>query len=203
MASTTASTSSGRLGVQPAPGGLCIVQDLVNTAAIPAFAVPDLLDDPVAAQRWVTGALAQWSEGSGQPRTELTLSRRDLAPLRRLRTDLRRWLVTGDPSALEVPAKPLTVRVTAGRPAYRPGADGSAGLIAVIGMELLLAVREGLADRLRVCLNAECGAVFYDQSRNGSRVWHDVKTCGNIVNLRASRARRKAQPNTATSPPRG
>ncbi|WIX82772.1 CGNR zinc finger domain-containing protein [Amycolatopsis carbonis] len=27
--------------------------------------------------------------------------------------------------------------------------------------------------------------------RNNSRVWHDVKVCGNIANLRASRARRR------------
>ena len=35
-------------------------------------------------------------------------------------------------------------------------------------------------------------AAFYDESRNSSRVWHDVKVCGNPVNARASRARRRA-----------
>lgn len=58
-------------------------------------------------------------------------------------------------------------------------------------MELLLAIRAGTAERLKVCMDAECSVAFYDQSRNGSRVWHDVKTSGNVANLRASRARRK------------
>jgi predicted RNA-binding Zn ribbon-like protein len=37
-----------------------------------------------------------------------------------------------------------------------------------------------------------CPCAFYDRSRNNSRVWHDVRTCGNVANLRASRARRRA-----------
>src|SRR4051812_14867692 len=91
MASDIATTSSHRLGLDPAPGGLCIVQDLVNTAAISAFAVPDLLADPVVAQRWLTPALREWSERAGQPQAHLTLNRRDLTALRRLRAELRHW----------------------------------------------------------------------------------------------------------------
>jgi predicted RNA-binding Zn ribbon-like protein len=170
---------------------LCIAQDLINTAAIPAFAVPDLLADPVVAQRWLTPALREWSERAGQPQADLTLNRRDMTALRRLRAELRHWLVTGDTADLQGPSEALTVGVTAGRAVYGPRREGAAGLTALVGMELLLAMHSGIADRLRVCMNAECSAAFYDQSRNGSRVWHDVKTCGNVVNLRASRARRK------------
>lgn len=201
MAAQTAATSSHRLGVEHAPGGLCIVQDLVNTEAITAFEVPDLLAEPVVAQRWLTQALRQWSAQTGQARTGLTVSGRDLGTLRRLRADLRRWLSSGDSAALDVPARALTVGVTAGGPVYGPRGDGAAGLTALIGMELLLAIRAGTADRLRVCMNAECGAAFYDQSRNGSRVWHDVKTCGNVANLRASRARRKNAASHHEVPP--
>ncbi|GMA87986.1 hypothetical protein GCM10025868_32360 [Angustibacter aerolatus] len=43
-----------------------------------------------------------------------------------------------------------------------------------------------------MCANPECGAAFYDGSPNASRRWHDVRTCGNVANLRASRARRAA-----------
>ncbi|WP_422741976.1 CGNR zinc finger domain-containing protein [Mycobacterium sp. WMMD1722] len=185
------STSSQRLGLPPAPGGLCLLQEVVNTEAILPYQVPDLLADPVVAQRWLTQALRVWGEQTGQPRVNLTVNRRDLVALRRLRADLRHWLRTGDMAALEVPVKAVSVGVTAGTPVYGPRGDGTAGLTALIGMELLLAVHAGTAERLRVCMNAECGAAFYDQSRNGSRVWHDVKTCGNVVNLRASRARRK------------
>jgi len=41
--------------------------------------------------------------------------------------------------------------------------------------------------------NERCPSTFYDHSRNNSSVWHDVRTCENLANLRASRARRLAQ----------
>ena len=44
--------------------------------------------------------------------------------------------------------------------------------------------------RMRTCQNPVCQTAFYDSTRNGNRVWHDTKTCGNIMNLRASRARK-------------
>jgi predicted RNA-binding Zn ribbon-like protein len=170
---------------------LCIVQDLINTAAIPAFGVPDMLANLSVAQRWLTPALREWSEHTGQPRAELTLSQRDMAALRRVRDDLRHWLLTGDMATLEIPAQALTVGVRAGHTVYGPRGAGVAGLSALVAMELLLASRSGVAHRLRTCMNADCSAAFYDHSRNGSRVWHDVTTCGNVMNLRASRARRK------------
>jgi predicted RNA-binding Zn ribbon-like protein len=35
--------------------------------------------------------------------------------------------------------------------------------------------------------------VFYDNSKNQSRVWHNTSDCGNLVNLRAARARQREQ----------
>jgi predicted RNA-binding Zn ribbon-like protein len=192
MAVRNGFSSSERLGLQLAPDGLSIVQDLINTAAIDVFEIPDLLADADAANRWAAAALGLWSQRTGQPPCDLTLAHRDLTPLRRLRTDLRHWLLTGELSTLTVPAKHLSVGMEAGRPTYRPRGDGAAGLTAIIGMEMLLATRSGTIDRLRVCMNHECSAAFYDQSKNGSRVWHDVKACGNVANLRASRARRRS-----------
>ena len=194
MAARNSVSSSERLGLQSAPAGLSIVQDVINTAAIDAFGIPDLLADVNVANQWAAEALSLWSQRTGQPPCDLALGQRDLAPLRRLRTDLRRWLLTGELSALSVPAKDLIVGMEAGQPTYRPRSDGAAGLMALIGMELLLAFQSGAADRLRVCMNHECSAAFYDQSKNGSRVWHDVKACGNVANLRASRARRRLTP---------
>jgi hypothetical protein len=174
------------------------VQDLINTDAIPAFGVPDLLADADAAQQWSRQAMRVWSGATGQPTPELSLRSRDLGPLRRVRADLRQWLVTGDPGAVEVPARAVTVAVCGGRPVYGPRGDGASAVIALVGIEMLLASQAGTVERLRVCANAECSAAFYDQSRNGSRVWHDVKTCGNIANLRAMRARRRETPDSKT-----
>jgi predicted RNA-binding Zn ribbon-like protein len=70
---------------------------------------------------------------------------------------------------------------------YQP--VGVSGLVAV---ELLLAGATGALSRLKTCAAPACGACFYDGSPNRARVWHDTKMCGNVPNLRASRARRKA-----------
>lgn len=189
-------SGSERLGVEPAPAGLCLVQDLVNSDAIPAFDIPDLLADSPSAQRWLTEALRTWSEQTGQPQCELSVGDRDLAPLRRLRTDLRYWLVGGETAALTLPAKAIDVGIDAGYPVYRPHGVGAASVTAMVAMEILLASHAGTIERLKVCANADCGASFYDLSRNGSRVWHDVKSCGNVANLRASRARRRREATT-------
>ncbi len=65
-------------------------------------------------------------------------------------------------------------------------------LASAVWGEVLLAQRDGRWERLKVCRNPACPCAFYDRSRNNSRVWHDVHTCGNVANLRASRARRRA-----------
>ena len=74
-----------------------------------------------------------------------------------------------------------------------PSADGAASLRG----RALLAIRDaqvtGAWQRLKVCRNPECRVAFWDSSRNSSGVWHDVRTCGNVVNLRNSRARRANQ----------
>lgn len=46
--------------------------------------------------------------------------------------------------------------------------------------------------RLKVCHNARCHEVFFDQSKNNSRTWFDTAACANALNLRAYRERRKA-----------
>jgi predicted RNA-binding Zn ribbon-like protein len=73
---------------------------------------------------------------------------------------------------------------------YRATGVGWRVVSALVHTELLLAQHTGAAERFRSCANPACGAAFYDRTRNGSRVWHDAKTCGNVMNLRASRARR-------------
>jgi len=49
----------------------------------------------------------------------------------------------------------------------------------------LLAQQRGQWPRFKTCQFDACGIAFYDSSRNASRVWHDVSTCGNQTNLRA------------------
>ena len=47
-------------------------------------------------------------------------------------------------------------------------------------------------DRLRICGNPECGLVFMDLSKNGSRRWCDTAGCGNRDRVRRYRGRASA-----------
>lgn len=49
------------------------------------------------------------------------------------------------------------------------------------------------ASRLRVCNRPECQWLFMDNTKNRSRKWCDMTTCGNVVKARRSYARRKAK----------
>ena len=196
---TDETSSSGRLGLPAAPAGLSLVQDLLNTAGLPGTPTVDLLDDEVAAQAWLDTSLRTWGEQTGQPTPLVSLAEADLAALRASRDRVRGWL-SGDDDEAE---QPLAARVSShgGRLTYRPQGRGAAAVASLVHLELLLASHAGTLARLKLCLNPACGAAFYDLSRNSARVWHDMKTCGNTLNLRASRARRRgtAEPDAAPS----
>lgn len=188
--------STGRLLLAAAPGGLCVVQDLLNTAGMPAASLPDLLADQTSAQTWLDVSLRTWSEQTGWNAPRITLSSGDLAALRDLRRQIRGWLTD---EAEDDAARPLRVDVSlrGGRLAYEPSGDGAAAVTSLVHLEALLASHTGALARLKACRNPDCGAAFYDLSRNGTRVWHDMRTCGNTMNLRASRARRQVSAKPA------
>lgn len=47
----------------------------------------------------------------------------------------------------------------------------------------------GATERLKVCPGERCGWVFLDTSKNRSRTWCSMKTCGNAAKVRRFRAR--------------
>ena len=194
MTSDDATTSTGRLRLDAAPGGLCVVQDLLNTAGLPTGLVPDLLTDPATAQTWLEASLRTWTARTGQDAPRVTLTSDDLATLRELRASIRGWL-TGDSAPQPPHLLAADISWRDGRLVHRPQDFAS-----LVALEALLASHTGTLRRLKTCQNPACGAAFYDQSRNGTRVWHDMKTCGNTMNLRASRARRRQSPQEADAP---
>ncbi|OZD14934.1 peptide chain release factor 2 [Rhodococcus sp. 06-156-3C] len=172
MSSTPTPTERFRL--DPAPDGLAHVQNLLNTRAIDAKGLPDLLAD---------GAVASAAMGHD-------LSDADAAALRELRTTIE-LLIAGTPPET-APADAVLTLDASGTVQLRPSGTGHEYVTSRIWAEILLAQRADTWRRLKRCRNEPCGSAFYDRSRNNSGVWHDVKTCGNIANLRASRARRRA-----------
>ena len=182
------SPASERLGVVPAPGGLRVVQDFVNTDAAHR---PDLLADAVAAREWFAAV--------GYPSADFTdADLRKLADLRtRLRNALRRR--HDDPAGGIVTAGvSVGLRLAGdGTVVSEPQGKGWRLVASVLLLELFRAQETNVWPRLKVCRNEVCGTAFYDRSRNNSGVWHDVLVCGNAINLRTSRARRRANPPTA------
>jgi predicted RNA-binding Zn ribbon-like protein len=59
--------------------------------------------------------------------------------------------------------------------------------------DILVAQQHELWPRLKACRNPLCSVIFYDSSKNQARVWHNTSVYGNLINLRASRARRREQ----------
>lgn len=193
-----------RMATGRAPGGLALVQELVNTGMRPQPAGPeDLLAEVGTANRWLESALAQWAAATGQASPGLRLAEHDLVPLRRLRESVRALVgghgpesgvgSAGDAGGFPAAGVNVALWIDAdGRVRYGTSAAGWRGLAALVTAEIMLAQHTGLWPRFKACRHPECGAAFYDESRNNSRVWHDVRTCGNRANLANSRERRRA-----------
>jgi hypothetical protein len=185
------SNASERLGVAPAPNGLDAVQDFVNTGAAD---LPDLLADPVTAEQWFTSVLANRGDGDPPP---VVFTERDRVKLVGLRSRLREALRRHPDAAAADWIVPAGVAVglrqsADGTVVASPQGTGWRLVASLLLAESLLAQRSGLWPRLKICRSPVCKTAFYDRSRNNIGVWHDVHVCGNAINLRTSRARRRA-----------
>jgi len=188
-----------RCGLLPAPDGLALVQDLLNTREIGPGGT-DLLDNATLVRTWLPDVLESWASDTGRSGREnewaTRLSERELAGLRALRATVLR-LVEGelpavDGSSTNIQVSKTELRVTTtGEIRLEPTGSGWHQLEAAIWLQVYLAQQNGAWGRLKICRNPVCGSAFFDRSRNNSGAWHDVKVCGNAANLRASRARKR------------
>jgi predicted RNA-binding Zn ribbon-like protein len=187
-----------RYGTSVAEGGLALVQDLLNTISAGRPRRPDLLADLASAQAWSRGALADWAATTGRPAPQHELDERGLDELRALRADLRGVAGSGPDRTTDDPAVDLRTAAIGlalradGTVVLEPRGHGWRVLLGLVLIEVFEAQRADTWRRLKICRNDRCGTAFYDRSRNNSGAWHDVRVCGNAVNLRASRARRRA-----------
>jgi predicted RNA-binding Zn ribbon-like protein len=177
--------ANARSGAEPAPGGLELVQELLNTVAKPSRGFADLLAD-AAAQAWCDAVLA----ARGMPAARIDDA--DAAALRRLRSALASAIRVRD-------GREVAPLATSAPVELRLGVDGavvigaSADAPAVAGLvlaEVFAAQARGDWHRLKLCALDACSSAFYDRSRNGSARYHELR-CANHVNLRNSRQRRR------------
>ncbi|WP_371526046.1 CGNR zinc finger domain-containing protein [Streptomyces sp. NBC_01283] len=187
------------------PGGLGLVQDLLNTVPSCRPEEDDLLGDVTAAQAWVSVALPTWAERTGRASVRLTLTEEDLPRLRQLREQMRRALLarcgttSGETARFTSCALQVNLHGDAAL-TTEPEGEGWRWLTSAILCEALLAQTTGEWRRLKICRNEQCGRAFYDRSRNNSGVWHSTRGCGNAANLRASRQRRRAGAESEPAP---
>jgi hypothetical protein len=198
--------ATDRHGLSPAPAGLGFVQDFLNTR--PTHPAPsakpqpaaDLLAELGSAERWLDGALQNWSRETGVPQSRVVLTEADLDMLCGLRADLASLVrFTDQPhDATLLPSASVLVRVGPdGTALLEPRGDGSRRVSAIVMIETFTAQRLDTWRRLKICRNDRCAVSFYDRSRNNSAVWHDSRACGNATYLRASRARKRQDELTA------
>ncbi|MFC3572739.1 CGNR zinc finger domain-containing protein [Streptomyces yaanensis] len=161
----------------PAPGGLALVEALVNTVDLESGS--DRLD-------------------TAEGRAEFGVAEGDLADVRELRESLRAVCLAhaGHPPHREVTPlgallarAPLLVAVDE--------RDGSATLAPADGASLLSRVAAAVAEaltagtwlRLKACELPECHWAYYDRSPAGKGRWCSMSVCGARVKMRRYRAK--------------
>ena len=193
-------SASHRYELASAPGGIGLVQDFLNTVGIQEYG-PDLLTDSALAQAWATDAVGTWSGLRGVDTEPPALNDADLPKLRALRDTVAQMLAGQQPDGRGVGGVSTSFAVSgAGEVQLVPAGSGWRWLASALWGEILLSQQAGTWRRLKRCHRHGCDSTFYDRSKNNSGVWHNVKTCGNAENLRASRARRRER-ELAASPP--
>jgi hypothetical protein len=175
-------TANDRPVGAPAPGGLRLVQELLNTASSGVWTpTADLLVDRRAATEWARA----WMPSA-------RIDDRTTQELRSLRDALRRALRGEiDPT---VTAASVELTLSSGAVGIAAG-DAPVGQVLA---EVLLAQARGDWPRLKVCALEVCGTAFWDRSRNTSGRFHSPR-CANAVNLPASRERRRAAQSARTA----
>jgi predicted RNA-binding Zn ribbon-like protein len=179
-----------RYAAAPAPASLRRVQSFLNTRSTGRPPEADLLARPASANSWLRAL--DWPAG-------LRLTTDDLPPLYELRAALQAQLeadrTTGSGSQPDLARHLEKLRwkmaLEEGRLALVPEGEGWRQVAGTVLADILVAQEHELWPRLKACRNPPCSVVFYDSSKNQSRVWHNTSDCGNLVNLRAARARQR------------
>ena len=189
-----------RFQARIAPAGLALVQDLVNTHAVERDGA-DLLASHASAQQWLREATGQWARDRGLEPPAMSLPKSEVQALRDFREavqdmlalspDARPGRPCNKPADLTPRAQVTLVADDTGWMAMMPTGTGVRWLESAVWSEILLAQQNNEWSRVKLCREPGCRSAFYDTSRNGSGAWHNVRTCGNIANLRASRNRKK------------
>lgn len=153
-----------------------------------------------------TGRFGTWLVVHRRASGTVTVSDEELALARdlreALRDELRTHAATEDPTD---PARrnalvrldalafrvPLRARMADEGAWLAPAADGVLGVLGELLAAVVLADHDGSLRRLKICKSERCQQAFYDWSKNASRCWCSMQTCGNRSKTKAYRGRRR------------
>jgi predicted RNA-binding Zn ribbon-like protein len=180
---------------KPAPGGLGVVQDFMNTRNY--LQGGDLLGGVEEADRRLAErGLLEMGESVGET------GRRDLVDFREaLRVLLLAHNAAAEPGSgvesLNQSAGSAALGVlfgADGRPTLGPVAGGGPAdcVVARLLAEVFRAEAEGRWGRLKACRNPACRWVFYDASKNGLGRWCNMQICGARHKMRRYRERKES-----------
>ena len=178
-----------------APDGLELVQRFVNTVEIyEDRREEEELTDPEALRAWLAGA------GLMEPSDPV--SDADLTRALDVREGLRSLLLAHNGEEVDA-AKVARLDRAAGRASMRtsfaagtpelvPGTEGVDGALAGILAIVAASAEQGTWERLKACPRDCCLWAFYDTSKNRSKRWCSMESCGNVEKARAFRHRQRA-----------
>ncbi|MET8137108.1 CGNR zinc finger domain-containing protein [Streptomyces sp. NPDC005251] len=178
----------------PAPGGLALVQALVNTLDIESGA--DSLDTSEGLARF--GLAAGEAEGARELRESLRAvclahaghpAHRKVAPLGELlaRAPLRVAVDEGGGAARLVPSTDGTSRASSSASPASPASP--VPLAFRIAAAIAESLVEGTWPRLKACEAPTCHWAYYDRSPAGRGRWCSMSVCGARAKMRRYRAK--------------
>lgn len=164
-----------RYGRLPAPAGLALVEDFLNTRG--DGDASDLLRNPTTASDWVGTALDGWAVEMGTAVPALELIEGDLPRACSLRDQLQDALALGWMDPTHTSSGPGEFRFGSNGITWNPAATGWRGLFGLVLGEVFLAHRDGTWKRLKVCAEESCRVAFYDRTWDNRERFHNGRTC--------------------------
>jgi predicted RNA-binding Zn ribbon-like protein len=188
-----ASPSASPTSRQPAPGGLRLVQEFVNSC-----------DVEEGTDQWATPqSLASWLHERALIAADDRVTGAQCALAVAVREALRALALANTEDAVDPAALAVLDHVAEGAPLRVVfGADGSAELEPTVGGvrgalgTVLARVQAAMADgtwrRFKACPEDSCQWAFWDSSKNCSGHWCSMRVCGSRAKTRAYRRRGRA-----------
>jgi len=172
-----------------------LVQDFVNSRELRP--VVEDLDTPKDLSAWLA------DRGLLEPGARVTNA--ELAEAVRVREALRDVLSAKVGIAVDVEAAKVEIDAAARRaglelrfdptcPRVEPTVGGVRGAIGRILVEVYDEMVDGIWERMKACKAEDCRWAFLDTSKNKSRAWCSMESCGNRAKVNAYRQRHQLYP---------